>query len=104
MGRTTRRIFSAQFKLEAVMELLAGHKSVAQICHERQITDKLLYDWKRTFIERAPCIFDTSTRATNEAQIRIAELERMVARLATENEILKKAGSSLTCRSSKNEP
>jgi transposase-like protein len=98
MGTKARRKFSAQFKLDAVLELITGHKSVAQICRERQITDKLLYDWKRAFTERAPRIFETGTSATNEAQARIAELERMVGRLTMENEILKKAGVLSTSR------
>jgi transposase-like protein len=88
-----RRTFSAQFKFDAVLELIAGHKSVAQICRERQITDKLLYDWKRAFIERSPSIFETASTATSESHARIAELERMVGRLTMENEILKKAGT-----------
>ena len=92
MGTKARRKFTAQFKLDTVLELFAGHKPVAQICRERNITDKLLYDWKRAFLERAPSIFDIGTPAVTEAQLRIAELERMVGRLVMENEILKKAG------------
>jgi transposase-like protein len=88
MGTKERRKFSAQFKLDAVLKLVAGHKSVAQICRERNITDKLLYDCKRAFVERTPSIFETGTSATNEAQARIAELERMVGRLTMENDIL----------------
>lgn len=38
-----RREFSAQFKLETVLEGLRGEKSVAQLCRERDITDSL-YD------------------------------------------------------------
>ncbi len=97
MGSKARRTFSAQFKLEAVLDLIAGHKSVAHICRERSITDKLLYDWKRAFLERAPSIFETGA-AASEVQARIAELERMVGRLTMENEILKKAGMLSTFR------
>ncbi len=98
MGTKARRKFSAQFKLEAVLDLIAGHKSVAHICRERDITDKLLYDWKRAFVERAPSIFETGAAATSEMQARIAELERMVGRLTMESEILKKAGMLSTSR------
>ncbi len=93
MGTKARRKFSAQFKLDAVLEVLAGHKTVAQICRERNITDKLLYNWQHLFLERAPSMFETGTTATREIQARIAELERMVGRLTMENEILKKAGT-----------
>jgi transposase-like protein len=79
-----------------VLELLTGHKTVAQICRERNITDKLLYDWKRAFGERAASIFETGPAATSEVHARIADLERMVGRLTMENEILKKAGTLST--------
>lgn len=88
----TRRTFTAQFKLETVLEFLAGHKGIAQICRERQLTEKLVYDWKRAFSERASAIFDTTATA-NDAQARIAELERLVGCLTLENEILKKVGT-----------
>jgi transposase-like protein len=102
MGTKPRRKFTAQFKLDAVLERGAGHKSVAQICRERAITEQLLYDWKRAFTERAPMMFDTSATALSETQARIAELERLVGRLTLENEILKKAGTNWTLVSSRN--
>ncbi len=103
MGTKARRTFTAQFKLDTVLELLAGHKPVAQICCERNITDNLLYDWKRAFLERAPSIFETGTPAVTEAQLRIAELERLVGRLTMENDILNKAGMRSTSRWNGNE-
>jgi transposase len=103
MGTKPRRKFSARFKLDAVLEFLAGHKSVAQICHERNITDKLLYAWKRTFLEHAPSIFETRTTTMTESEARMAELERMVGRLTMENEILKKAGRLSTSPCNGNE-
>ena len=37
------RQFTAQFKLETVLETLRGEKPIAQICRERQLTDSLVY-------------------------------------------------------------
>jgi transposase-like protein len=90
-----RRTFSADLKFDAVMELLTEVKTASLICRERNITDKLLYRWKQEFLERAPQVFeDRRGRAGDEeAAQRIAELERMVGRLALENEILKNAAS-----------
>jgi transposase len=102
MGTQPRRTFTAQFKLDAVLELLAGHTSVAQICRERAITEKLLYDWKRAFTERAPMMFDTSAAALSETQTRSADLERVVGRLTMEHELLNKAGTRLSSASSSN--
>lgn len=91
-----RRTYTAQFKLETVLEALRGEKSVVQICRERGIKDSLYYKWRDQFLEQAPQIFgEKAARPQEEQGQRIAELERMVGRLAMENEILKKASSIL---------
>ena len=38
-----RRTFSAQFKLETVLEGVRDEKTVAQICREQDITEALYY-------------------------------------------------------------
>ena len=100
MSTTQRRAFSSQFKLETVLEYLRGQKPTAQICRERDITEKLLYRWKQQFYERAPHLFDQAPAQSSHdvAQQRIAELERMVGRLTMELDILKKVGPLLTSR------
>src|SRR3712207_5875517 len=103
MRTTPRRKFSAQFKLDAGLELLTGHTSVAQICRERQISDKLRYDWKRALLDRAPSMFEATPTVQLEMQPRIAELERLLGRLTMENEILTKAGSAWRAPWSTNE-
>jgi transposase len=72
--------------------LRQGKKSIAQICRERGIKDTLYYKWRDIFIERSAEIFARpgSTDSQKKAE-RIAELERMVGKLAMENEVLKKA-------------
>jgi transposase-like protein len=86
-----RREFSAQFKLETVLEGLRGEKSVAQICRERDITDSLYYKWRDEFMERALSIFTAKRhKGMDESSERIAELERWVGRLTMELEIAKK--------------
>lgn len=90
-----RRTFSPKFKADAVMELLTGAKRPSAICRERNITDKLLYRWKNELLARLPGVFERERghRADDELHQRIAELERMVGRLALENEVLKNATS-----------
>lgn len=39
MARKSRRRFSAEFKLDTVLEGLRGEKSIAQLCRERDITE-----------------------------------------------------------------
>ena len=88
-----------EFKLEVVLEGLRNEKSVAQLCREREITDKLYYKWREQFLEQAPTILGGNgqqERETAEQAGQIADLERMVGRLTLENEILKKAKSLLS--------
>ena len=68
-----RRTFSAEFKVDAVMDLLTGAKTPAEICRERNITDKLLYRWKNELMERLPGVFERGQGETTEAEQRIAE-------------------------------
>lgn len=92
-----RRTYSAQFKLETVLEGIRGEKSIAQLCRERGIKDMLYYKWREQFMSQAMGIFDDK-RGGSETDAnagRIAELERMVGRLTMENDILKKASSLL---------
>jgi transposase-like protein len=89
-----QRTFSAEFKLDTVIEGLRGEKSIAQICREREITDSLYYKWRDVFYDRAVAIFNDSRQAdqrNNDLEEQIAELERIIGRLTVENEILKKA-------------
>ena len=94
-----RREFSAQFKLETVLEGLRGEKSIAQICRERDVTDSLYYKWRDEFMQSAPNIFADKRRSgTDESAERVAELERLVGRLTMELEIAKKASHLLGSR------
>lgn len=94
-----RREFSAQFKLETVLEGLRGEKSVAQLCRERDITDSLYYKWRDEFMENAPAIFaDKRHQGTDGNAERVAELERLVGRLTMDLEIAKKAWGLLGSR------
>jgi len=93
-----RRTFTPNFKLDAVLDMVRGEKTVAQICRERDITESLLYKWRDAFFERAPNLFAdqrSSGNGSDPQAERIAELERMVGRLTMEIEVLKKARSLL---------
>jgi transposase len=95
MSRRKRRAFSAEFKFETVVEALRGEKSSAQICRERDISENLLSRWKQEFLEGGAEIFEKADRRHDEAEQRVAALERLVGRKELEIEILKKAGSLL---------
>jgi len=94
-----RREFSAEFKLETVLEGVRGEKSVAQICRERDITDSLYYKWRDEFNQNAAKLFaDKRRTGTDESAERVAELERLVGRLTMALEIAKKASGLLGSR------
>jgi transposase-like protein len=96
MAKRRYRTFSADFKLDTVMEGFRGEKSIAQICRERDIKDVLYYKWRDTFLENAAKIFsDPRDLEQQRLEDRVAELERMIGQLTMENDILKKAKSWL---------
>lgn len=95
------RTFKPEFKARVILQLLSGEKSAAQICREHRLSDQLLANWKKQFLENADSIFD-QVRVGSLEQERIAELERMVGRLTMELEAAKKASLLLTPRSQRN--
>ena len=86
---TTRRTFTAQFKAQVVLEILTGAKRPAEVSHEYGIKPELLSRWKAEFVEHAATVFERADQHSQE-QGHIAELERLVGRLALELEVAKK--------------
>jgi len=91
---TQRRKFSSEFKARVVLEMLTEQKSAAQVSREYGIKDSVLSRWKQEFIERSPQLFEQGT-SSNDRDQRIADLERMVGRLAMELEMAKKVSRFL---------
>ena len=88
-----RRRFTREFKLRVVREVEAG-KSIAQAAREHEVHPHLITRWRSEFGKYAEKAFaGNGNRYKDEA--RVAELERMVGRLAMENEFLKKVLSRL---------
>jgi len=93
-----RRRFTAEFKAQVVLEMLTEQKSAAQASREYGIKDSVLSRWKQEFIKRSPTLFEQGTVQQDNREERIAELERMVGRLATELEMSKKVSRFLTSK------
>lgn len=87
---TKRRKFSPEFKARVVLELISGEKGLMQASREYEIKDSVLSRWKQEFLERAPQLFEQPQAATSPQEERIAELERMVGRLALQLDMAKK--------------
>lgn len=89
-----RRKFKPAFKAQVVLEVLTGTKTAAQVCREHGLKASVLSHWKRDFVERAPQLFDGGG-TQEQAEARIADLERMVGQLTMELNITKKASQYL---------
>ena len=89
-----RRSYTADFKVRVVLELLSGKKNISQASREYGVKDSVLSRWRQEFLERAPQIFEQPGQEDEQAK-RIAELERLVGRMAVQLDIAKKVfGSS----------
>lgn len=97
----TRRKFTPEFKAQVVLEMLTEQKSATQASREYGIKDSVLSRWKQEFIERSPMLFEAAGHHTDSQEQRIAELERMVGRLAMELEMTKKVSRFLSSPPSK---
>ena len=89
-----RRKFTAEFKIKVVLELISGEKGLMQASREYGIKDSVLSRWKQEFIERSPKLFEQGSTIDDSDQ-RIAELERMIGRLALDLEMAKKVSRYL---------
>ena len=95
------REFKPAQKSRAVLQVLTGEKSAAQICRELQIAESLLSRWKKQFLEHASTLFEKESPSARNDE-RVAELERLVGRLTLELEASKKVSSLLSDHTNKN--
>lgn len=93
-----RRKFTSEFKAQVVLEMLAEHKSAAQLSREYGIKDSVISRWKQEFIERSPSLFEAEAASYEDRDQRVAELERMIGRLVLELEATKKVSKYLDSR------
>ena len=98
---TKRRTFTPEFKAQVVLDMITTPKSAGQASREYGIKDSVLSRWKQEFIERSPMLFDRSP-VNDDRDQRIAELERMVGRMAMELEMAKKVSNFLNSSGKKN--
>ena len=90
-----------QFKAQAVLQVLTGAKSAAQICRELNINEPILSRWKQQLLTHAALVFERESEASEKDQ-RTAELERLVGKLTMELEIAKKASQLLSLPAKRN--
>lgn len=84
------RIYKPQQKAQAVLQVLNGTKSAAQVCRDLNINETLLARWKQQLLTHAALVFERESGATEKDE-QIAELQRLIGRLTMELEVAKKA-------------
>ena len=89
---TTRKTYTAEFKLQAVRMVTDQHLAVAEVARRLGITDGRLHDWLKAFRAGGPDAFPGHGRLSPQDE----ELHRLrgeVQRLKAERDILKKAAA-----------
>src|SRR4051812_8646271 len=86
-----RRRHSSEFKQQIVQQILSGAMSMARACREHNLAPSMVDRWKQKF--KAGTLLQGTSGQDTVLMTRIAELERMVGRLALENDFLKKAAA-----------
>ena len=91
--------------LENKTLIIRSNYTRTEIARENDVTKSLLYKWEQAFLEQGADLFrsaDSQAQEVTERDERIANLERLVGRLALENEVLKKFETQLNLQPRKN--
>jgi transposase len=96
MRKIKRRIYTRDFKISLLRELEAG-KNLAQLSRENNIHPTMISRWKQEYEKNPDNAFSGNGNTYKEAA-QIAELERLVGKLYSENDFLKKALTTLEKR------
>ena len=94
-----RRRYSAEFKLKAVLAVLKGDKTAAQLAGELALHPMVLSEWKQQFLNSAHEVFDKGKRRGPTQEEEKAELFEEIGRLKMELEWLKKISASIWLKS-----
>ena len=93
-----RRNFTAEFKLQCVLDLVIGRKRPVEICREHRISDWLLGRWRQEFADEAPKIFESKHQTNSASAQEIAQLECLVGWLTLELSAAKNLSSYFDSR------
>jgi transposase len=90
----TKRVFSREFKLDVVHQLVSGQKRLAQLCREHNLCETLLRRWREQYErdgEHAWLGSKAGDGSLRDAEARIAQLEAALGRATLENDFLRHA-------------
>ena len=83
-----RRRFTQDFKRSVIEQLLSETAGPVEICRRYNLSSGQLYTWKKQYADGK---LDQEPSREPEFKARIRELERLLGKMALENEFLKKA-------------
>ncbi len=89
--KPTRRQFPRAFKVEAVELLLRGDKKAVEVARNLGIRVELLYRWKNEYVSSRADAFPGTGHLADPEDERMRKLERELASVTEERDILKKA-------------
>lgn len=90
MSQMKRKVYSKEFKVNAVKMILQGGRKASEVARDLDIQENMLYLWKRKYLEDEQESFPGKGNLKDrDAYIR--QLERENKRLKDERDILKKA-------------
>jgi transposase len=87
MGKRHRN-YSSKLKFQAVLEVLTGARTPAQVAKAYGVHPNSVTLWKKAFLERGPEMFERENKAT-ETDRRIGDLEQLLGRKEVEIAFLK---------------
>jgi transposase len=94
-----KRVFSREFKLQVVRQLVSGEKRLAHLCREHHLCETLVRRWREQYElrgENAWLDAEPTGHGALDAEARIAQLEASLGRAHLENEwlrhVLRKGG------------
>jgi transposase-like protein len=98
-----RKRWTAQAKMEIVLEGLKGQETVAELCRRVGISQSMYYEWKEHFIKHGLEGLKHGGKSAREKALEgeLRRAQRTIGRLTLENEILKKTRNFNGARSCK---
>lgn len=87
----TRRQFTREFKIEAVEMLLNSDRKGTEVARSLGIRPELLYRWKGDYLSNEEHSFPGTGHLADPVDERVRKLERELASVKEDREILKKA-------------
>lgn len=90
-----RKRHTPEFKLKAVIEVLKGEKTAAQLAGELGVHPIVLSNWKKHFLENGAQCFEKKNKKSKISQDESSDLYEQIGRLKMELEWLKKKYNTL---------